>query len=414
LTSTLLHAFQSMQAATVAHRSLSGWTAQANALGLISGPWSLGDQPGGRIKALVLDATGLCTVAQADAIHQCLSETVKSLLPCGRVVLLARPVQPALDIEQAAARRGLLGLVKSLAKELKRGISVQLIEVAPEAEPRLEGALRFFLSPRSAYVSGQCVQLTPFDSPAPCDWQQPLAGQTVMVTGAARGIGASIAQTLARDGARVVCVDVPQAQAELQDVADAIKGRALALDITAADAAQTLVQAAQADGGWQGVVHNAGITRDKTIARMPAHLWQTLVNVNLAAQLQINQALLQAQALKPHARLVCVSSISGIAGNVGQTNYAYSKAGVIGLVQAQAPLLPSGMAINAVAPGFIETQMTAAIPLAIREAGRRMNAMGQGGLPVDVAEAIAWLVSSASQGVNGQVLRVCGLSLLGA
>lgn len=112
-----------------------------------------------------------------------------------------------------------------------------------------------------------------------------------------------------------------------------------------------------------------------------------------------------------------MSSISGIAGNLGQTNYATSKAGVIGLVEATAKLLNSqnhNMTINAVAPGFIETQMTAAIPLAIREAGRRMNSMSQGGLPVDVAETIAWLASPASGGVNGNIVRVCGQSLLGA
>jgi 3-oxoacyl-[acyl-carrier protein] reductase len=110
-----------------------------------------------------------------------------------------------------------------------------------------------------------------------------------------------------------------------------------------------------------------------------------------------------------------VSSISGIAGNAGQTNYSTSKAGVIGLVDAWAPqLAKTGRTINAVAPGFIETQMTAAMPITLREAGRRMNSMSQGGLPVDVAETIAWLAQPGSGGVNGNVVRVCGQSLLGA
>jgi 3-oxoacyl-[acyl-carrier protein] reductase len=414
LQATLVQACQSMQLATLAHRSLPTWTAQANASGLLSGPWNLGDQPGGRIKALVLDATGLRTVAQSQALHQCLNETVQSLLPCGRVLVLGRPPQSAPSVEQAAVQRALLGLVKSLAKELRRGITAQLLAVAPGAEAQLEGCLRFLLSPRSAYVSGQCLTLEPAPPITPVDWHRPLAQQTLMVTGAARGIGAAIAATLARDGARVVCVDVPQAETELQQVADRIQGRALALDITAPDAPALIVQAAMADGGWSGVVHNAGITRDKTIGRMPAHLWQSLMQVNLSAALHINQALLDAQALRPAARLVAVSSISGIAGNLGQTNYAFSKAGVIGMVQAQAPHLPAGMAINAVAPGFIETQMTASIPWMIREAGRRMNAMGQGGQPVDVAEAIGWLISPAAQGIQAQVLRVCGMSWLGA
>jgi 3-oxoacyl-[acyl-carrier protein] reductase len=107
--------------------------------------------------------------------------------------------------------------------------------------------------------------------------------------------------------------------------------------------------------------------------------------------------------------------MSGIAGNRGQTNYATSKAGVIGAVQAVAPhVAGTGITINAVAPGFIETAMTAAMPLATREAGRRLNSLSQGGLPVDVAETIAWFGSPASGGVNGNVVRVCGQNLLGA
>ena len=411
----LVQAFAAMQARTVAHASVPGWTAMANQAGLMSGPWGVGEQSGGPLKAVVFDATGLQSAQHGGALYACFHASVRSLQTCGRVVVLGRPPEDCEDPRQATVQRALEGFVRALAKELKRGITAQTVLVAPGAEPQLEGVLRFLLSPRSAYVSGQVIRLGGHAAPTPCDWAQPLAGRQVMVTGAARGIGAAIAQTLARDGARVVCVDVPQAQDALQAVAERLQGRAIALDITAPDAAATLVDAARADGGWDGVVHNAGITRDKTIAKMPPHLWQTLVQVNLVAQQAINQALLERGALQPQARLVCVSSISGIAGNLGQTNYAFSKAGVIGLVHSQAPRLAErGMAINAVAPGFIETQMTAAIPLAIREAGRRMNSMGQGGQPVDVAEAIAWLLSPASQGVNGQVLRVCGQSLIGA
>ena len=410
-----LRAFASMGARTVAHDSVPGWTAMANQAGLMSGPWGVNGQGGGPLQAVVFDASGLRTAAQGEALHACFHAAARSIGACGRVVVIGRPPEDCSDPQQAAVQRALEGFVRALAKELKRGITAQTLLVARGAEPQLEGALRFLLSPRSAYVSGQVLRLLPYANPDLCDWAKPLAGRQIMVTGAARGIGAAIAETLARDGARVVCVDVPGAQEALQAVADRLHGRALALDITHADAAAELAQAARAEGGWDGVVHNAGITRDKTIARMAPHLWQTLVQVNLIAPQAITQALLDAAALRPRARLVCVSSISGIAGNAGQTNYAFSKAGVIGMVQALAPRLAGqGMAINAVAPGFIETQMTAAIPLAIREAGRRMNSMGQGGQPVDVAEAIAWLLSPSSQGVQGQVLRVCGQSLIGA
>lgn len=113
--------------------------------------------------------------------------------------------------------------------------------------------------------------------------------------------------------------------------------------------------------------------------------------------------------------MVCVSSQSGIAGNRGQTNYAASKAGVIGMVRALAPRFAErGATINAVAPGFIETDMTATMPLATREGGRRINSLKQGGLPVDVAEAIGWFGRAESGGLNGQVVRVCGQSMLGA
>jgi 3-oxoacyl-[acyl-carrier protein] reductase len=112
---------------------------------------------------------------------------------------------------------------------------------------------------------------------------------------------------------------------------------------------------------------------------------------------------------------VSVSSVGGIAGNRGQTNYAASKAGIIGMVTGLAPVVRERQAtVNAVAPGFIETQMTAAMPFAAREAGRRMNSLGQGGQPVDVAETIAWFGSPGSAGVNGNVVRVCGQALLGA
>ena len=213
----------------------------------------------------------------------------------------------------------------------------------------------------------------------------------------------------------MICLDIPQARAGLDEVAAKLGGKALALDIGSTEAPAALVAAAKADGGWDVVIHNAGITRDKTIANMKEPLWQSVVNINLSTQERINEALVAAGALKAGGRIICVSSISGIAGNLGQTNYAFSKAGVIGMVQSTAPELARyGITINAVAPGFIETQMTAAVPFAIREAGRRMNSMGQGGLPQDVAEAIAWFASPASGGLSGNVVRVCGQSLIGA
>ena len=155
-----------------------------------------------------------------------------------------------------------------------------------------------------------------------------------------------------------------------------------------------------------------------TLVNTHADRWGSVLGVNLAAQLRMNDVLLdpdRAGGLADGGRIVTVSSTSGIAGNRGQVSYAASKAGVIGMVQALAARVADrGITVNAVAPGFIETEMTARIPLATREIGRRINSLGQGGLPVDVGETIAWLAEGGSAGVTGQVVRVCGQSLLGA
>jgi 3-oxoacyl-[acyl-carrier protein] reductase len=286
--------------------------------------------------------------------------------------------------------------------------------VSPGAEDQLSSTLRFLLSPRSAYVSGQVVRIGTGVAPLPeLDWARPLAGKVALVTGAARGIGAAIARTLARDGAEVVGLDVPQAGEDLSRLMTEIEGSTLTLDITAEDAPLRIAE--RFSDGVDAIVHNAGVTKDRTIAKMPEERWTQLIEINLSSEERIDDALLGAGLLATNGRIVCVSSMSGIAGNSGQTNYAASKAGVIGMVEAMAPELASrGATINAVAPGFIETKMTAAMPIGPREAGRRLSSLSQGGLPVDVAEAIAWLASPASTGVNGNVVRVCGQNLLGA
>lgn len=417
LLEALAGVFKSIGAQSMAHEKLPQWVSVANKVGLTTGRWGGNGQPGEKVKALVFDATGLEDSTQSDALYWFFHDAARSVLPCGRVVILGRPPEECKSPRKATIQRSLEGLVRSLGKELKKGINAQLVYVSEGAEGNLESTLRFLLSPRSAYVSAQVMRVgKPVgELVIPKDWNLPLAGKKVLVTGASRGIGAAIAEVMSRDGAQVICLDVPQAQEGLNDVAKKLGGTALALDIGAADAPQKLVDAAKADGGWDVVVHNAGITRDKTVANMKEHLWQLVVNVNLSTQERINEALVSSGALKAGGRIVCVSSISGIAGNMGQTNYAVSKAGVIGMVNSTAPVFAEhGITINAVAPGFIETQMTAAIPFAIREAGRRMNSMSQGGQPVDVAEAIAWYASPASSGVTNNVIRVCGQSLIGA
>jgi 3-oxoacyl-[acyl-carrier protein] reductase len=280
----------------------------------------------------------------------------------------------------------------------------------------MESTLRFIASARSAYVSGQVVRIGAGESAAVKDWDKQSADRVAVVTGASRGIGAAIARTLARDGAHVICLDVPAQGEDLAEVANEVGGEAVQMDITDDDAPATLVEYLnERHGGVDVVVHNAGITRDKTLGRMDESQWDAVLAVNLISQERINDALLDGKTLREHGRIVTVSSFSGQAGNRGQSNYAATKAGVIGTVEALAPVLAKRTAtINAVAPGFIETQMTAAMPAATREAGRRMNSLSQGGLPIDVAETIAWFASPASGGVNGNVVRVDGQGLIGA
>jgi len=366
-----------------------------------------------KFKAVVFDASGIQNSEQLKELYNFFNPIARQIQTSGRVVVVGITPETAKTVKQAIAQRALEGFVKSVAKEFKKGIAAQLVYVDEGAEANLESTVRFVLSPRSAYVSGQVIRVSKADV-VDVDWAKPLAGKTAVVTGASRGIGEAIAHVLSRDGAHVICLDVPQQQADLDRVAGEIGGSTLAIDITASDAGEKIKAAAAAQGGLDIIVHNAGITRDKTLANMKPELWDLVININLSAIERVNDYLLENEGFNANGRIVCVSSISGIAGNLGQTNYAASKAGVIGVVKFTAPILKNGITINAVAPGFIETQMTAAIPFAIREAGRRMNSMSQGGLPVDVAETIALFASSASTGLNGNVVRVCGQSLLGA
>lgn len=369
-----------------------------------------------KFDAFVFDASGFADTADLNQLYYFFNPVMRKLNSNGRVIVLGRPHMKAATGEQAAAMRALEGFSRSVAKEIgKKSATAQAIYVETGAEKNLDAAFRFVISAKSAYVDGQVLTVRKAQDVAYPDWHKPLAGKVALVTGASRGIGESIARTLARDGATILGLDIPPAEGDLRRVMAEIGGETLLGDISSAEAPQQISDKLKEMGGGDIIVHNAGITRDKTLANMPEHWWNMTIDINLSAEERINHVLFEQGTLNNGGRIICVSSMNGIAGQTGQTNYAASKAGVIGYVQYMADeLMAKDITINAVAPGFIETAMTDAIPLMTREIGRRLNSLSQGGKPVDVAETIAFFANPAASGVSGNIVRVCGQSLVGA
>lgn len=375
-----------------------------------------------KLGAIVVDATDVTALDELEQFRALVAPAVKALGKSARLVVLGTTPSEVRGVEAAACAQGLEGITRSIGKELRFGATANLLWIDPDAQGNtavLEAPLRFFLSSRSAYVDGQPLRVRNAKVGDVEAWDKPMTGEIAVITGAARGIGAQIARVFARAGAKVVVVDIPAAGESLSKVANEIGGTALQLDITSADAGRRIAETvARLGDKLDIIVHNAGITRDKLFVNTDEGRWNSVIDVNLGSQFRINKVLLDptvAGGLRDGGRIVAVASTSGIGGNRGQANYAASKAGVMGMVRELASeLAERHITVNAVAPGFIETEMTSKIPLGTREVGRRINSMQQGGQPVDVGEAIAFLAEPGSSGVTGQILRVCGQSQLGA
>jgi 3-oxoacyl-[acyl-carrier protein] reductase len=380
---------------------------------------------GASVDALVLDATGVTQPSALRQLYDFLRPRLARLGRNGRVVLVGPDPSAARSPEAAAAAAGLTGFTKSLAKELgRKAATCQTLYVDPKAEDakHLVWPLRYLLSARSAFVSGQILHAgAAVQAPDAFPLARSLAGKTALVTGAARGIGAEIARRLAAEGARVLGVDRPQEEAPLTELMTELGGVALPFDLIDPATPKALAAKVEAEFGHLDVlVNNAGITRDKTLARMSPEWWDDSIAINLTAALRLTEHFVHGDGemfklMNAGGRIIFMSSVGGIAGNAGQTNYAAGKAGLIGYVHALAPQVARrGLTVNAIAPGFIETRMTQAMPIAVREVARRFNSLNQAGLPADVADAVVFLAAPGAFAVTGEVIRVCGQNLIGA
>ncbi|HNF50959.1 MAG: 3-oxoacyl-ACP reductase [Chitinophagales bacterium] len=367
------------------------------------------------IDGLVLSCVGMQTIEDLEDLYTNIKNTVSKIKANGRVVIVSK--EDKTSVTTFTIQKSIDAFSRALSKEIggKKGITVNQLKITNEevTASAVVNASIFFLSDKSSFITGQVVDVSNANTDTLTSIEGLLQGKIAIVTGGARGIGAAAARVLHREGATVIIVDVPQAADDAQALAAELNGDSYLLDISQATAAKELQKyIIEKYGKLDILVNNAGITRDKTIAKMSIDQWRSVLNVNLKAVIQLTQIFIE-NGFSKDAKVVSLSSISGISGNVGQTNYSLTKAGVIGFSQALAATNKNIFA-NAVAPGFIETKMTENLPFFIKEGGRRLSTLKQGGKPEDVAELIGFLASPLSNGINGQCVRVCGGNMIGA
>ncbi len=380
-----------------------------------------------QLDGLLFDASTLATPEGLKTLYEYFYNRIGKLKPCSHILIVGdagakgsylnggTSSQKCLSPVAAATQESICGFVRSLGKELGgRGITVNFISARQGTD--LRGIVRYFLSHHSSYVTGQVVNATGTDV-CSSKFEKLLEGRTILVTGAAQGIGAAIARRAAAEGAKVLLLDRPQEIGALEALSREIRGTILPVDLFGEDSVNQTVKKLRELAPIHGVVHNAGITQDKSLFKMNAERWDSVVALNLSVPLTMTEMMMGKEhdfICAKDASFVYISSISGVAGNAGQTNYATTKSGLIGYVRALAESDKCGKSrFNCVAPGFIETRMTQAMPMAIREVARRLNSLKQGGEPDDIAQAVVFLLSDAAIGINGETLRVCGQNIVG-
>ena len=374
------------------------------------GPWKDGTDTSGN--KFIIDGREVRDQAELKKFFTALQTGIKQLKGNGKVLIYSLQPDTLKHVAHATYQRSLEGITRSLAKELgAKGSTVNLLRLPEGKEPSdYEIPQQFFVSGRSAFITAQTIDLNRMTSQT-----GNLEGKICVVTGGAGGIGSATVMRLASEGATIVIADMPQMEARAKVLLND-KISFLAADLTdEASRLQLLQDIKEKYGRIDVLVNNAGITRDKTLKNMPENYWDQVISINLSAVIALTEKALAMGLISEGGRIISTSSISGIAGNFGQTNYTATKAALIGYSAKRAESLAAkGITINAIAPGYIETDMVKTMPLMTRIFAERLTSLAQAGKPEDIAEAMAFLAHPGAESVNGQVLRVCGGSFLGA